>query len=38
LFKYFTAEKKLVIKVVGRLTEEAMFKVKEELKRIFDLE
>jgi len=34
----FTAEKKLVIKAVGRLTEEAMFKVKEKLKRIFDLE
>ncbi len=33
----FTVEKKLVIKVVGRLTEEALLKVKEGLKSIFDL-
>ncbi len=33
----FTVEKKLVIKVVGRLAEEALLKVKEELKSIFDL-
>ncbi len=33
----FTVEKKLVVKVVGRLTEEALLKVKEELKRIFNL-
>ena len=33
----FTVEKKLTIKVVGRLAEEALLKVKEELKGIFDL-
>ncbi len=33
----FTVEKKLVVKVVGRLSEEALLKVKEELKSIFDL-
>jgi len=33
----FVVEKKLVIKVVGRLAEEALLKVKEELKSIFDL-
>ena len=33
----FTVEKKLAIKVVGRLTEKALLKVKEELKSIFDL-
>jgi mRNA interferase MazF len=33
----FTVEKKLVVKVVGRLAEEALLKVKEELNRIFNL-
>ncbi len=33
----FTVEKKLVIKVVGRLAEEALLKVKKELKSILDL-
>ena len=33
----FTVEKKLVIKVVGKLAETALLKVKEELKSIFDL-
>ena len=33
----FTVEKKLVVKVVGRLAEEALFRVKEELRSIFDL-
>ncbi len=33
----FTVEKKLVLKVVGKLTEKALLKVKEELNRIFDL-
>jgi len=33
----FTVEKKLVIKVVGRLTTKALDKVKEELKRVFGL-
>ncbi len=33
----FTVEKKLVLKVVGKLTEKALLKVKEELKSIFDL-
>jgi mRNA interferase MazF len=33
----FTVEKKLVVKVVGRLAGEALFKVREELKSIFDL-
>ena len=33
----FTVEKKLVIKVVGRLTTKALNKVKEELKRILGL-
>ena len=33
----FTVEKKLVVKIVGRLAEEALFKVKEELNNIFDL-
>ncbi|MEB3773403.1 MAG: type II toxin-antitoxin system PemK/MazF family toxin [Desulfurococcales archaeon] len=33
----FTVEKKLVMKVVGRLAEEALLKVKEELSNIFSL-
>ncbi len=33
----FTVEKKLVVKVVGRLAEEALAKVKEELSSIFGL-
>ena len=33
----FTVEKKLVVKVVGRLAEEALLKVKEELSNIFSL-
>ena len=33
----FTVEKKLVVKVVGKLTEKALLRVKEELKRIFGL-
>ena len=33
----FTVEKKLVIKVVGRLTTKALDKVKEELKRVLGL-
>ena len=33
----FTVEKKLVIKVVGKLAEKALLEVKEELKSIFDL-
>ena len=33
----FTVEKRLVVKVVGRLTEEALFKVKSELNNIFGL-
>lgn len=33
----FTVEKKLVVKIVGRLAEETLFKVKEELNNIFDL-
>ena len=33
----FTVEKRLVVKVVGRLTEEALLKVKEELSNILGL-
>ncbi len=33
----FTVEKRLVVKIVGRLAEEALFKVKDELKTIFGL-
>ena len=33
----FTAEKKLVVKAAGRLAEESLLKVKEELRNIFDL-
>ena len=33
----FTVEKKLVIKVAGRLTTKALDKVKEELKRVLGL-
>ena len=33
----FTVEKRLVVKVVGRLTKEALFKVKRELNNIFEL-
>ncbi len=33
----FTVEKKLVVKIVGRLTGEALSKVKDELKSIFSL-
>jgi len=33
----FTVEKRLVVKIVGRLTEEALSKVKDELKTIFGL-
>ncbi len=34
----FTVEKKLVVKAVGRLTDEALLKVKEQLRIIFNLE
>jgi len=34
----FTVEKKLVVKVAGRLTAEAMDRVREELKSILGLE
>ena len=33
----FTVEKKLIIKVTGRLTTKALDKVKEKLKRVFGL-
>ncbi|MCE4608735.1 MAG: type II toxin-antitoxin system PemK/MazF family toxin [Caldisphaeraceae archaeon] len=33
----FTVDKKLVVKVVDRITNEALFKVKDELKIIFNL-
>ena len=33
----FTIEKKLIIKIAGRLTSEALDKVREELKNIFGL-
>jgi len=33
----FTVESRLVIKVIGKLSEKALVKVKEELKSIFDL-
>ena len=33
----FTVEKKLVVKVVGRLAEEVLLKVKEELSNILGL-
>ena len=33
----FTVEKKLVVKIVGRLAEEALTSVKDKLRSIFDL-